>query len=85
MANSAHGAGAAFRDIKKHGRWRRDGSVKGYMGEADFHAFNERAVRFTHVPNLNEAPQVATIVKMPHAVSLLALPEIFNRSPINQG
>jgi hypothetical protein len=34
MATSAHRAGANFRDIKKQGGWRHDGTVQGYIEEA---------------------------------------------------
>lgn len=34
MATSAHRAGADFRDIKKQGGWRHDGTVQGYIEEA---------------------------------------------------
>lgn len=34
MATSAHRAGAEFRDIKKQGGWRHDGTVQGYIDEA---------------------------------------------------
>lgn len=34
MATSAHRAGAGFRDIKKQGGWRHDGTVQGYIEEA---------------------------------------------------
>jgi integrase len=34
MATSAHRAGADFRDIKKQGGWRHDGTVHGYIEEA---------------------------------------------------
>lgn len=34
MATSAHRAGADFRDIKKQGGWRNDGTVQGYIEEA---------------------------------------------------
>ena len=41
MATSAHRAGAGFRDIKKQGGWRHDGTVHGYIEEAD--RFSENA------------------------------------------
>lgn len=34
MATSAHRAGADFRDIKRQGAWRHDGTVQGYIEEA---------------------------------------------------
>lgn len=34
MATSAHRAGADFRDIKKQGGWRHEGTVQGYIEEA---------------------------------------------------
>ncbi|OWW21749.1 integrase [Noviherbaspirillum denitrificans] len=34
MATSAHRAGADFRDIKRQGGWRHDGTVQGYIDEA---------------------------------------------------
>jgi integrase len=34
MATSAHRAGADFRDIKRQGGWRNDGTVQGYIEEA---------------------------------------------------
>ncbi len=34
MATSAHRAGADFRDIKRQGGWRHDGTVHGYIEEA---------------------------------------------------
>jgi site-specific recombinase XerD len=41
MATSAHHAGADFRDIKKQGGWRHDGTVQGYIEEAS--RFEENA------------------------------------------
>jgi integrase len=41
LATSAHRAGADFRDIKRQGGWRHDGTVQGYIEEAD--AFKENA------------------------------------------
>jgi hypothetical protein len=41
MATSAHRAGAYFRDIKKQGGWRHDGTVQGYIEEAS--RFEENA------------------------------------------
>jgi integrase len=41
MATSARRAGAEFRDIKKQGGWRYDGTVHGYIEEAD--RFSENA------------------------------------------
>ncbi|WP_229496648.1 site-specific integrase [Massilia polaris] len=41
MATSAHRAGADFRDIKKQGGWRHDGTVQGYIEEAGL--FEENA------------------------------------------
>lgn len=41
MATSAHRAGADFRDIKKQGGWRHDGTVQGYIEEAS--RFEENA------------------------------------------
>lgn len=41
MATSAHRAGADFRDIKRQGGWRHDGTVQGYIEEAD--RFEENA------------------------------------------
>ncbi|MEA9443628.1 MULTISPECIES: tyrosine-type recombinase/integrase [Aeromonas] len=41
MATSAHRAGAEFRDIKKQGGWRHDGTVQGYIEEAGL--FEENA------------------------------------------
>lgn len=41
MATSAHRAGADFRDIKKQGGWRHDGTVHGYIEEAS--RFQENA------------------------------------------
>ena len=43
MATSAHRAGADFRDIKKQGGWRHDGTVQGYIEEAGL--FEENAAR----------------------------------------
>lgn len=40
MATSAHRAGAAFRDIKRQGGWRHDGTVQGYIEEAGQFAEN---------------------------------------------
>ena len=34
MATSAHRAGAGFREIKRQGGWRHDGTVQGYIEEA---------------------------------------------------
>src|SRR3569623_1127024 len=34
LATSAHRAGADFRDIKRQGGWRNDGTVQGYIDEA---------------------------------------------------
>ena len=42
MATSAYRAGAKFRDIKKQGGWRFDGTVQGYIDDAD--RFQENAV-----------------------------------------
>jgi integrase len=36
MATSAHRAGADFRDIKRQGGWRHDGTVQGYIDEASY-------------------------------------------------
>lgn len=41
MATSAHRAGADFRNIKKQGGWRHDGTVQGYIEEAS--RFDENA------------------------------------------
>lgn len=41
MATSARRAGAGFRDIKKQGGWRHDGTVHGYIEEAE--RFSENA------------------------------------------
>jgi integrase len=41
MATSARRAGAGFREIKKQGGWRHDGTVHGYIEEAD--RFSENA------------------------------------------
>lgn len=41
MATSAHRAGASMRDIKRQGGWRHDGTVQGYIEEAD--RFEENA------------------------------------------
>jgi integrase len=41
MATSARRAGAKFQDIKKQGGWRHDGTVHGYIEEAD--RFSENA------------------------------------------
>jgi integrase len=41
MATSAYRAGAEFRDIKKQGGWRHDGTVQGYIEEASL--FEENA------------------------------------------
>jgi integrase len=41
MATSAHRAGAGFRDIKRQGGWRHDGTVLGYIEEAGL--FEENA------------------------------------------
>jgi integrase len=41
MATSAHRVGADFRDIKKQGGWRHDGTVQGYIEEAS--RFEENA------------------------------------------
>lgn len=35
LATSAHQAGASFMDIKRQGGWRHDGTVQGYIEEAD--------------------------------------------------
>ncbi|MCU6501936.1 tyrosine-type recombinase/integrase [Rugamonas sp. A1-17] len=47
MATSAHRAGADFRDIKKQGGWRHDGTVQGYIEEAsrfeEMHASSDAA------------------------------------------
>lgn len=43
MATSAHRAGADFRDIKRQGGWRHDGTVQGYIEEAG--QFEENAAR----------------------------------------
>lgn len=43
MATSAHRAGADFREIKRQGGWRHDGTVQGYIEEAG--RFEENAVR----------------------------------------
>lgn len=40
MATSAHRAGAEFRDIKKQGGWRHDGTVQGYIEEAEIFESN---------------------------------------------
>lgn len=40
MATSAHRAGADFRDIKRQGGWRHDGTVQGYIEEAGLFAEN---------------------------------------------
>ncbi|MFZ6862746.1 site-specific integrase [Undibacterium sp. Ji67W] len=42
MATSAYRAGASFRDIKRQGGWRFDGTVQGYIEEAD--QFKENAM-----------------------------------------
>ena len=42
MATSAYRAGASFRDIKRQGGWRFDGTVQGYIDDAD--RFTENAV-----------------------------------------
>ncbi|MDO8729210.1 MAG: integrase, partial [bacterium] len=34
MATSAYRAGADFKDIKRQGGWRHDGTVQGYIEEA---------------------------------------------------
>lgn len=41
MATSAFRAGAEFRDIKRQGAWRHDGTVRGYIEEAGL--FEENA------------------------------------------
>lgn len=41
LATSAHRAGADFRDIKRQGGWRHDGTVQGYIEEAN--QFSENA------------------------------------------
>lgn len=41
MATSAHRAGADFRDIKRQGGWRHDGTVQGYIEDAG--VFEENA------------------------------------------
>jgi len=43
MATSAYRAGASFRDIKRQGGWRFDGTVQGYIDDAD--QFSESAVK----------------------------------------
>lgn len=43
MATSAHRAGAGFRDIKRQGGWRHDGTVLGYIEEAGL--FEENAAQ----------------------------------------
>ncbi len=43
MATSAHRAGADFRDIKRQGGWRHDGTVQGYIEEAS--QFEDNAAR----------------------------------------
>ena len=40
MATSAHRAGADFRDIKRQGGWRHDGTVQGYIEDAGQFANN---------------------------------------------
>jgi site-specific recombinase XerD len=35
MATSAYRAGADFREMKRRGAWRHDGTVQGYIEEAD--------------------------------------------------
>ncbi len=35
LATSAHRSGADFKDIKRQGGWRHDGTVQGYIDEAD--------------------------------------------------
>ena len=42
MATSAYRAGASFRDIKRQGGWRFDGTVQGYIDDAD--QFSENAL-----------------------------------------
>jgi len=42
MATSAYRAGASFRDIKRQGGWRFDGTVQGYIEDAD--QFKENAM-----------------------------------------
>jgi hypothetical protein len=34
LATSAHRSGADFKDIKRQGGWRHDGTVQGYIEEA---------------------------------------------------
>ncbi|MGC8059567.1 tyrosine-type recombinase/integrase, partial [Salmonella enterica] len=41
MATSAYRSGADFRDIKRQGGWRHDGTVQGYIEEAGL--FEENA------------------------------------------
>lgn len=43
MATSAYRAGASFRDIKRQGGWRFDGTVQGYIEDAD--QFKENAMQ----------------------------------------
>lgn len=50
MATSAYRAGAAFRDIKKQGGWRHDGTVHGYIEEAGL--FEENALHALYRINL---------------------------------
>ncbi|MBY0378478.1 MAG: site-specific integrase, partial [Gammaproteobacteria bacterium] len=40
LATSAHRAGTDFRNIKRQGGWRHDGTVQGYIDEADQFAEN---------------------------------------------
>jgi len=44
MATSAYRAGASFRDIKRQGGWRFDGTVQGYIEEADHFEENATSV-----------------------------------------
>ncbi len=41
LATSAHRAGADFKNIKRQGGWRHDGTVQGYIDEAN--QFEENA------------------------------------------
>ncbi|MDM5179929.1 site-specific integrase [Massilia sp. DJPM01] len=55
MATSAHRAGANFRDIKRQGGWRHDGTVQGYIEEAG--RFEDNAAGTLLRSSLRQDPQ----------------------------
>ena len=63
MATSAHRAGADFRDIKKQGGWRHDGTVQGYIEEASRFEENARQLAaLAHQTRLNVHQPVPVFV-----------------------